>query len=155
MNIKKIIDNNDKINIAKNILNQLPEYFGDKDSLNEYVDNTKNEVMYIVEGEQSEVLGFVSLKITSEESLEIAVMGVLYEFQNLGVGTHLVTSSKRYAADNGYKFLQVKTIAEGYYPQYDKTNKFYQGVGFSKLEVLESLWGANMPCQIYVQTVNK
>ena len=49
--------------------------------------------------------------------------------------------------------MQVKTVREGMYEDYDKTNRFYRSVGFSELEVIEDLWDADNPCQIYVMSL--
>ncbi len=52
-----------------------------------------------------------------------------------------------------YKLLQVKTVAEGYYDQYDQTVAFYKAMGFYELEIFPSLWDAHNPCLILVQGI--
>ena len=41
-------------------------------------------------------------------------------------------------------------MQEGHYPEYDRTNQFYKGVGFQELECFPTLWGEKNPCQIFV-----
>lgn len=151
MRIKEIDDNSEKKYICNCILEQLPDYFGIESARKEYASNTVDQKMYVAECEQNQILGFVSLKATSEDCLEIAVIGVLSSYHGKGIGSKLITTSIRHACKNGYKYLQVKTVAEGYYQQYDLTNKFYQKTGFSKLEIIDNLWGPKYPCQIYIQ----
>lgn len=65
----------------------------------------------------------------------------------------LIEQAKRWGSDHHYSFLHVKTVAEGWYEEYDQTNRFYQKSGFQKLEVLPDLWDENNPCQIYIMTI--
>lgn len=46
--------------------------------------------------------------------------------------------------------MQVKTVEMGKYEEYDRTNKFYQSLGFKEFEVFPMLWDEWNPCQIYV-----
>ncbi len=74
-------------------------------------------------------------------------------WQHQGIGTLLIEQAKRWGRDHRYSFLHVKTVAEGWYEEYDQTNRFYQKCGFQKLEVLPDLWDENNPCQIYILTI--
>ena len=57
------------------------------------------------------------------------------------------------AKENGYSFLQVKTVQMGKYESYDATNRFYQALGFKELEVFPTLWDPWNPCQVYVMAI--
>nr|WP_152309256.1 GNAT family N-acetyltransferase [Streptococcus pneumoniae] len=48
-------------------------------------------------------------------------------------------------------YLQVKTVAEGSNKDYDRTNDFYRGLGFKKLEIFPQLWNPQNPCQILIK----
>ncbi|MFT8739106.1 MAG: GNAT family N-acetyltransferase, partial [Lacticaseibacillus paracasei] len=48
-------------------------------------------------------------------------------------------------------YLQVKTVDEGHYPEYDQTIRFYESVGFERLEVFPTLWDAWNPCLVLVK----
>ena len=93
------------------------------------------------------------MKETSRYAVEIYVMGVKKEYQRLGIGGKLFQAFYKYAQKKGYEFIQVKTVREGMYPEYDLTNKFYQKVGFRELECLQELWDEANPCQVYVMNV--
>ncbi|HEX0779213.1 TPA: GNAT family N-acetyltransferase, partial [Streptococcus pneumoniae] len=34
---------------------------------------------------------------------------------------------------------------------YDRTNDFYRGLGFKKLEIFSQLWNPQNPCQILIK----
>lgn len=53
----------------------------------------------------------------------------------------------------GYSFMQVKTVQQGRYKEYDATNKFYISLGFKDFEIFPSLWNVQNPCQIYVMSL--
>ena len=93
------------------------------------------------------------MKETSHYTVEICVMGVKKEYHCLGIGSKLFEAFYQYAKEKGYEFIQVKTVREGMYPDYDLTNAFYQKVGFRELECMEGLWDEANPCQVYVMAV--
>lgn len=80
-------------------------------------------------------------------------MGVLKEYHRHGIGRTLFADAKAFAKEKGYSFLQVKTVQMGKYPEYDKTNRFYQSLGFQEFEVFPTLWDEWNPCQIYVMAL--
>ena len=81
-------------------------------------------------------------------------MGVLPEYHRQGIGTRLFLALKAYAESEGFEYMQVKTVQTGHYEEYDRTNRFYQRMGFRELEVLP-LWDAWNPCQVYVMALNQ
>ena len=80
-------------------------------------------------------------------------MGVDRKYHRRGCGRALFAAAKKYAAQTGYSFLQVKTVQMGCYKEYDDTNRFYQSLGFKELEVFPSLWDEWNPCQIYIMAI--
>lgn len=57
------------------------------------------------------------------------------------------------AEEQGYSFIQVKTVQMGKYAGYDRTNNFYRSLGFKVFEVFPTLWDKWNPCQIYVMSL--
>jgi len=98
-------------------------------------------------------VGFLCLKETGKETVELAVTGVLKEYHRRGIGRELFAAAKSTAARLRYEFMQVKTVQMGYYEEYDRTNRFYQSLGFKEFEVFPTLWDEKNPCQIYVMGV--
>ena len=93
------------------------------------------------------------LKETGNATVELYVMGILKEFHRKGIGRRLFHHAKEVASEKGYSFIQVKTVCEGIYADYNLTNAFYQKIGFKELECMEELWDKANPCQVYVMAV--
>jgi GNAT superfamily N-acetyltransferase len=146
-------DRQEKQRVARVILEALPEWFGIPEARENYIRESADEIM-LVASEGGEPDGFLCLKETGRDTLELAVMGVLKEYHRQGVGTALVQAAKRIARERGYSFLQVKTVQMGRYPEYDATNRFYLSLGFKEFEVFPTLWDEWNPCQIYVMSVD-
>lgn len=153
MSIQTIQDPEEKQRVARTILEALPEWFGIPEARENYIRESADEIM-LVSSEGGEPDGFLCLKETGRDTLELAVMGVLKEYHRQGVGTALVQAAKRIARERGYSFLQVKTVQMGRYPEYDATNRFYLSLGFKEFEVFPTLWDEWNPCQIYVMSVD-
>ena len=153
MRIQMLDDRQEKQRVARVILEALPEWFDIPEARENYIRESADEIM-LVSSEGGEPDGFLCLKETGRDTLELAVMGVLKEYHRQGVGTALVQAAKRIARERGYSFLQVKTVQMGRYPEYDATNRFYLSLGFKEFEVFPTLWDEWNPCQIYVMSVD-
>lgn len=150
--IKQITSIFEKREICRTVLEELPEWFGIPESREEYISQSETQDFFAAFQEEK-IVGFLCLKQTGKDTVEIAVMGVLKPFQGHGIGKKLICAAKQYAAKKGFSFMQVKTVQEGHYKQYDATNQFYKAMGFKEFEVLPTLWDKWNPCQIYVMAV--
>ena len=150
--IRFISDENKKEYIASTILNQLPEWFGLPDSINEYISCSK-EMPFWAYFEEEKPVGFIVLKETSKFAAEVYVMGVLKEYHRNGIGYQLWKVFQQYAKETGYEYIQVKTVQKGHYKEYDITNTFYEKLGFRELECFPNLWDEWNPCQVYVKYI--
>ena len=75
--------------------------------------------------------GFLYLKETGRDTIELYVMGVLPQLHRRGVGRELLNRASAKPRGDGLRpFMQVKTVQMGKYPQYDRTNRFYRALGF-------------------------
>ncbi len=135
--------------IARKVLEALRDWFGIDESREQYIAESANEI-FVAAREGNEYVGFLCLKETGRETVELAVMGVLREHHRSGIGKSLFEAAKAIALDKGYLFMQVKTVKMGVYEDYDITNRFYQSCGFREFEVIPGLWDEANPCQIYV-----
>ncbi len=135
--------------IARKVLEALRDWFGTDESREQYIAESANEI-FVAAREGNEYVGFLCLKETGRETVELAVMGVLREHHRSGIGKSLFEAAKAIALDKGYLFMQVKTVKMGVYEDYDITNRFYQSCGFREFEVIPGLWDEANPCQIYV-----
>ena len=152
LNIKPISDPIQKQTIARIVLEALPEWFGIVDAREKYITESA-EVVFLGAFDSDQPVGFLTLKETGKDTVELHVVGVLKDFQRQGFGKALVDEAKRVASKSGYSFLQVKTVQMGKYAEYDQTNRFYLAQGFKELEVFPTLWDAWNPCQIYVMAL--
>ncbi|WP_027635706.1 GNAT family N-acetyltransferase [Clostridium butyricum] len=147
-----INDKNQKEEVAKEILNKLPEWFGLPESIEEYIKCSK-DMLFWADIEDSHIRGFIVLKETSQYTVEIYVMGVLKEFHRNKIGYNLFKTCYDYAKEHGYLYMQVKTVKEGYYEEFNCTTKFYKSLGFKEFECFPTLWDEWNPCQIYIKSV--
>lgn len=150
--VQIINDAEEKRRIARLILEALPEWFGIPEARETYIRESADEIM-AASFENSALNGFLCLKETGKDTVELAVMGVLKEYHRKGIGTKLFAAAKQIAVKRGYTFLQVKTVQMGRYEEYDRTNRFYLSLGFKEFEVFPTLWDERNPCQIYVMSL--
>ena len=142
----------DKQAVARTILENLPEWFGIVSAREEYIADSAQQTMFAAFDENKPV-GFLCLKETGKATIEIQVMGVLKDYQRLGIGRKLFAEAKSWSVLQGYSFMQVKTVQMGRYKEYDVTNAFYRSLGFKEFEVFPNLWDEWNPCQIYIMSL--
>lgn len=147
--IERIQDSGEKEAIARAVLTALTEWFEIPETREAYIRNSR-DLLFLAAKEDGKPVGFLCLKETGRDTVELCVMGVLKPYHRRGIGRALVSAAKETAAQNGYSFLQVKTVKKGVYPEYDATNDFYISCGFKEFEVFPEFWDEANPCQVYV-----
>ena len=150
--IKEIVDIKEKEKISREILNDLPEWFGMPESTEEYITDSQDKP-FIACFMDNEAVGFVVLNATSEDCADIFVMGIKKNYHRMGIGTKLNDVYEELAKKLGYTYTQVKTVQSGHYKEYDITNNFYKSVGYKELEVFPTLWDEWNPCQVYIKYI--
>ena len=152
MKFLELSDPQERQSAVRAVLENLTEWFGIPEAREEYIRDSAGQVCVAAwDGERP--AGFICLKETGRATVEIAVMGVLKEYHRQGIGSELFRRAKEIAVERGYSFLQVKTVEMGRYESYDRTNLFYQSLGFQEFEVFPTLWDEHNPCQIYVMSI--
>lgn len=146
--ITEIREGRRKREIAREILEALPDWFGIPEAREAYIADSEGQTFFAAMEDDSP-RGFLCLKETGRDTVELAVMGVLQEFHRRGIGRKLFLAAREQACKEKYSFLQVKTVEMGHYPEYDATNRFYLSFGFQEFEVFPTLWDEGNPCQIY------
>jgi len=142
----------EKRRIAREILESLTDWFEVEESREKYIADSAGQPFW-ASADEDIIEGFLCLKETGKETMELAVMGVRKESHRKGTGRRLFEEAKDYAVRKGYEFIQVKTVRSGVYEDYDITNEFYKSLGFKELEVLPDYWDEANPCQIYVMSL--
>ena len=113
--------------IAREILESLTDWFEVEESREQYIADAGDLPLWAFYDEGT-AGGFLCLKETGKETMELAVMGVRREYHRKGVGRRLFAAARDYAVQKGYEFIQVKTVREGVYEDYDITNQFYRSL---------------------------
>ena len=152
MTIRQVTDPSEKPAISRAVLEALRDWFEVDESREYYIRESKDWPFFAAfDGEKP--VGFLCLKETGKQTAELAVMGVLKPYHRCGIGRQLFEAAAVYAREAGYQFMQVKTVREGMYPDYDATNRFYRSLGFCELEVFPDLWDKANPCQVYIMNL--
>lgn len=142
----------EKKKIARNVLEALPGWFGIPEAREEYIEDSVGKPFYCARKNEKNI-GFLYLKETGKDTVELAVIGVLKEYHHNGIGKVLFEYAKKEIQEKGYSFIQVKTVQMGKYETYDETNRFYLALGFKEFEVFPTLWDKWNPCQVYIMAV--
>ena len=151
MAIRREKDSEMKQLIVKEVLMDLPEWFGIESAIDEYVEKSSEYPLWVAR-EEDTILGFISLKQTAQKVGEIYCMGIKKNWHNQGIGTQLMTELEAYAKEK-YEFLQVKTVEEGRYKEYDQTIRFYKSIGFTEFEIFPTLWDEWNPCLVMIKSL--
>ncbi len=149
---KQITVDAEKKSIARKILEALSEWFEMEEGRETYIQESE-EKCFVCAYDEDKPIGFLYLKETGKDTVELAVMGILKEYHRKGIGRKLFAYAKHIAYQEGYSFIQVKTVKMGMYEDYDKTNLFYLSLGFKEFEVFSFLWDERNPCQVYVMAL--
>ena len=152
MTIREVTDAEEKKRISRLVLEALPDWFEVTETREAYIRESAELPLFAAfDGEKP--VGFLCLKETGKDTMELHVMGILKEYHRHGIGKKLFAEARDAAAQEGYSFFQVKTVQMGKYPDYDDTNRFYIALGFKEFEVFPTLWDELTPCQVYVMSL--
>lgn len=150
--IIEINNADEKRRVARRVLEALPDWFAVEASREAYIAASADEPCFAATLD-GEAVGFLCLKPTGDATVELAVMGVMQPYHRQGLGRALFEAARAWARRAGYGFMQVKTVRMGVYEDYDRTNRFYQSLGFREFEVFPLLWDEANPCQVYVMAL--
>jgi len=151
----EIIEVNDgaiKSQYTRAILENLPEWFGNKIVIDEYVEKVSKLPYWAALNQDDRCIGFFAVKTHYGSVGDIYVCGVLPEYQNKGIGKKIYDLAEKHFIQNGCKYMMVKTLSEkARYEPYERTRKFYEGIGFEPLVTLTEMWDEENPCLIMIK----
>lgn len=152
--ISEIHDQEKKSACARAILESLPDWFGNKESLEEYVKGVGELPFWAALDGEGNCLGFFCARIHYEHTGDIYVCGVLPEYHRMGLGMALYGKVEQFFLEKGCKYAMVETLSEKVnYEPYEKTRCFYESVGFEPLITLTEMWDESNPCLIMVKSL--
>ena len=151
MRIEELREPAEKQRVARQVLEQLPQWFGIPQAREEYIRQCGGLPVFAARA-QGQWAWFLAVKRHSEYAAEIEVMGVLPTLHRRGLGRALVERCIAWCRQQGIRFLQVKTLdASNPDENYAGTRRFYKAMGFYPLECIPTLWGESNPCLIMIQ----
>lgn len=150
--ILEIHNQDEKSACARAVLESLPDWFGNKESLEEYVKGVRSLPFRAALDKDGQCLGFFSVRIHYGHTGDIYVCGVRPEYHRMGVGKALYGQVEQFFLEKCCKYAMVETLSEkADYAPYEKTRRFYESVGFEPLITLTEMWDENNPCLIMVK----
>jgi GNAT superfamily N-acetyltransferase len=139
--------------ICRTILDSLPHWFGNPDSVADYVAVADRSPSVIAGADERDV-GITTLVRHSRYAAEVYVMGVLPQYHRLGIGRAMLRAAEVQLATSGVEFLQVKTLSPSKHDVgYEHTRAFYLAYGFRPLEEFPLLWDSDNPALQMVKTI--
>jgi len=135
------------------ILAELPEWFGIPQSNAAYAEIAEVGDAFVAE-ENGNALGLMVLADPGFAAIDIHLLAVRRHAHRRGVGRALVERAVEETRARGKSYLTVKTRGPSLpYEPYEKTRRFYEGVGFKPLEEFIQIWGPENPCLMMVMGV--
>jgi GNAT superfamily N-acetyltransferase len=135
------------------ILARLPSWFGIPESTAAYVASLYR-LPGFVSVDNRGVDGFVAIEQHFPTAAEVAVMGVDPERHRQGIGRALIAATEAWCREHGVEWLHVKTRGPSTYDEdYERTRRFYTGVGFAPLYESRTEWGPDNASLILVKVV--
>ncbi len=152
--ILEVNDGEKKSAYTREVLYKLPQWFGNKQSLEEYAEEVKEYPFYSAVDDTGKCVGFFSVKIHYQHTGDIFVCGVLPEYQHTGIGKALYRTSEEYFIKSGCKYVIVKTLSDIVDSEpYERTRRFYRSIGFDTLLTLTEMWDEKNPCLIMFKDI--
>ena len=154
MIIKFETDNNIKQKVCREVLRDLPEWFGIEEATQHYIDSVVKYPFITAYNDNNEVMGFYSIREENTNTLDMYVLGVKKLYHNQGIGTLLQDFVYKYAKDKGYKYLLVLTLSKSHSDKgYALTRDFYHKYGFIDIYESNKIWGKENPTQIMIKVI--
>lgn len=154
MKILKIEQVDQKLKIAKEILEMLPEWFGSAEAVNDYILNINKLDFWSALTDENIIAGFIALKIHYDTTGDIYVFAVNKSFQNKGYGKALLITAENHCINLNCKRIIIKTLDEKVkYQPYLETLNFYIHMGYEKMISFTEFWDKDNPCLMLIKEI--
>ncbi len=130
----------DKTITVRRILNELPQWFGIQEAVENYATEAQHLPMFgkVIGNSCS---GFVTLRSVSPGVAEIHLIGVLPAYHRQVAGRELVAAACDFEKKRGTVLLSVRTLGVSEQnPHYARTHAFYRAMGFLAVEEVPNYW---------------
>ena len=145
----QIMSNKDRI--CRDILEDLPDWFGIPKSVDAYVRSVAELLMFGF-ALDDQIVGLISLKEHNRFVAEAYLLGVKRDWHRRGIGGRLIEYAAVKLQAQGLSYLTVKTVAaDRPNEEYVGTCRFYEALGFLPVEVFPTLWGPKNPCLLMIK----
>jgi GNAT superfamily N-acetyltransferase len=139
------------IDACEAVLGRLPTWFGLAEANARYLESLHHLPAWVAV-EAGEVVGFAAVLSHTPRSAEISVMAVDPARHRRGHGRALVAAVESWCGNNGVTWLHVKTRGPSTYDDdYERTRRFYTGVGFDELYESLTEWGEDNAALVLVK----
>jgi len=150
--IIEISDREKKFRYTREILEKLPDWFGNEHANYEYAEGARECTYWAAFDNEQNCIGFFALKVHYSHTGDIYVCGVLPEYHNKGIGKAIFKEIEKSLVPKDCKYVIVKTLSEAAnYEPYDRTRNFYERIGFESLITLTEMWDEENPCLIMIK----
>lgn len=150
--IVKIEDAQERAAHTRQVLESLPDWFGNPAGLEEYCEQVKSLPLWAALDEAGAPLGILAARVHYGRTGDIVVMGVKPGLHRQGAGRALYQAAEGYFLGLGCGYAMVKTLSElADFAPYEATRRFYQGMGFEPLVTLREMWDEENPCLIMLK----
>ena len=132
-----------------NIATEMIDYFT-KEGIKDLKKDLKSDNIYGAYS-KNKLIGFMLVKKSDKQAVEISWLAIAKDFQNKGIGTYFVKNILNKLSKKGFRICFVRTLAETVKDTgYAKTRKFYKKLGFNTLVIIDPYpyWSPGNPCQI-------
>lgn len=152
--VEKIEDADRRAAYTRAVLESLPEWFGNPESLAEYVEEVRGLPLWAAVQGDGTPLGILAGTVHYGHTGDLVVMGVAPGLHRQGVGRGLYLAAEAYFAEKGCRYIMVKTLSDKVdFAPYESTRRFYRGMGFEPLVTLTEMWDEENPCLIMLKRV--
>ena len=148
---QEVTTDSEKVSITRDVLADLPKWFGIPSTVDEYAEEVKKHV-FIKANVDNAPIGFVSVKSNNSYTSEIYLVGIKSKYHRNKIGEKLLSYVFDRLRKEKCSIVMVKTLDESKLSEeYEKTRLFYYKMGFIPLDVIPSIWGKENPCLIMVK----
>jgi len=138
--------------LVEPILRSVPEWFGIEEATRMYI-RKSGELPTWLGTIAAAPAAFITIARPFPESADVFCMAVHRSMHRRGVGSSLLAHVEHALKRDGARLLQVKTQGPSRpSAEYAQTLKFYERVGFAKLEELHGVW-PGIPCLVLVKAL--